>query len=175
MGNVSSRWPFYGFVTFLVVLSGGFATGLWSMTLAGQPPPKIWLIVITYLILYKKYPSNILFSYFLLFWVQQFTVAPLKVLMLDTLFVYATLSFIRSKIFWFGSTYFLGASVLAIVLFKTGYLIFSRLFEPSIAPVMFIDFILELGWTVVFVLPIYRLMKWLDEKFDSEARGDFVT
>lgn len=173
MTSVSNRWPFFVIVSFLVLVCGGFSSGLWSMMLASQPPPAMWLIILTYLLVYKKFPQNILFSYFLVFLVHQFTVTPMKVLLLSTMLLFVTLTFLRSKIFWFGSTYFLGAVAYSLFLFKLSYLFCSKYLENSLAPVMIVDFILEMGWTLLATVPLYRVMKWLDDKFDSEPRGEF--
>jgi hypothetical protein len=158
------RFNFLNLVLMMAMglLLSGLQTTFWFQIFGSLPAPLLWLNLVLYLILYRKPMEGILSIYLLGLFLRPFTAMPLGILWLDLLAVFAVMSFIKKRVFWPSSRYFVMASFGIGLCYHLAYFLSSHWFESNPATISFFHRFFEIIFTTVTSLPIYISLSWLD-------------
>lgn len=144
------------------IVACAFQSTVWPAIFGTFVSPPVWLLVIIWLSLYRPQPGTILFLYALGIVACSFTAMPMKMMFSSILVVHLALSYSRQRVFWWGSSYFVLAAVAAVTIYHVGYLLLSRLLEPTPAawlPLERLGQILLAVPAAAVIYPIMRLME----------------
>jgi len=168
---VKIRWSkllnFFVMMLLLLLLSG-FQSTFWYQLFGSVPAPMLWLCLIVYVALYRKFYPAIFTIYIMAIALTSFTVMPIKMLLPCLLAVYLILYSIRSRVFWEGSAYYTIMCTLAAISYHVIYFIGSWLIERNPAPINFLDRVVQLALTPAFGVPMF----WLLTKIDKLSKDD---
>lgn len=148
-------------LTQIVLVS--FQTSLWMQVLGNFPPPQLWLPAFVYWALYRKPPESIAMLYLTVFIAGSLTALPYSLLLLILIAIYVGLFFLKERIYWSGSTFFMLACGFSILLFPITHFIFSWFMEanPIHDPELF-NWIISILLTMLCALPLYHLFSLID-------------
>ena len=164
------RFNFLNFILILVVglILSGLQTTFWFQIFGSLPAPLLWLNLVLYLILFRKPMEGILTIYVLALFLRPFTAMPLGVLWLSLLAVFVVMSFVKKRVFWPSSRYFIFASLGIALCYHLAYLLTSAWFEVNSANVNFFHRFFEVLFTMVTAAPLYYVLSWLDRVTNKE-------
>lgn len=167
-----SRW----ISTFLVFfLSCLIQTTLWPMMFGDIPAPQLWLMIITYIGIYRQPTEGLITAYILGYLMTAFTLMPLKIILISVLLVFGVVYLIRSRLFWGGNGYFTMMVAIALVTHHLGYIFISRFMENNPTGIDFMTRFQQILITPIFSLIIYKLLQIHEKKiihdYVSDPRG----
>lgn len=151
------------------LLLSGLQTTFWFQIFGSLPAPLLWLNLVLYLILYRKPMEGILTIYLFGLFLRPFTAMPIGVLWLNLLVVFALMSFVKKRVFWPSSRYFVTASLGVAITYHLSYLLISRWFEINSATVSFFHRFFEVVFTTVTAAPLYFVLSWVDRVTHKET------
>lgn len=144
-----------------------FQTSFWPFVLGTFPAPQLWLILVVFIAL--KWPTfrTIFFIYFLGLVLTRFSYVPLKMawtsLLMLLFFVWIFKNRIHSTSLFYFSILVTGGSLF----YSIGYILLSRWLEPVPTSIHFLHRILEMGCNFLFSIPVYKLLDFIDRRFES--------
>lgn len=157
----------------LVILLGlvlcGIQTTFWFQIFGSLPAPLLWLNLALYLILYRKPMEGILTIYLLGLFLRPFTAMPLGVLWLTMLVIFSLMSFVKKRVFWPGTRYFMLASIGIAVAYHLAYFFISKWFEVNPATFSFFHRFFEIVFTALTSIPLFVVFSFLDRVTNKET------
>ena len=145
------------------IFLAGFQTTFWFQLFGGITPPMLWLNLVLYLILYRKPVEGILMTYAVVLIFSGFSAAPVGVLWLNLLVVFAIVSFVKVRIFWPGSRYFFLASLGISLCYEITMISLSHYTDMHPTTLQFGRRLIEVIFTPLTSIPIYVLLAWIDD------------
>ena len=94
-----------------------FQTTFWFQVVGGVTAPMLWLLVFLYITLYRTLTEAIFINYALALVISPFTSMGLGTLWTIALAFTLIVSFVKVRVFWPGTRYFIAASALATIAF----------------------------------------------------------
>ncbi|MBK9321759.1 MAG: hypothetical protein IPM97_02180 [Bdellovibrionaceae bacterium] len=152
----------------LLLLLSGFQSTFWYQLFGTVQAPMLWLCLIVYVALYRKFYHAIFTTYIMAIALTGFTAMPIKMLLPCLLAVYLILYSIRSRVFWEGPAYYTIMCTLATFSYHVVYFAASWLIERNPTSVNFLDRFIQLALTPAFGIPMF----WLLTKIDKMTRDD---
>lgn len=156
-------------ILLLALILSGVQTTFWFQIFGSLPAPLMWLNLVLYLILYRRPLEAILTIYLIGLFLQPFTAMPLGVLWLTMLTLFLFMSFVKKRVFWPGSQYFLLASFGIGIGYHIAYFIISRWFEANPATFSFFHRFLEIIFTTLTAGPLYIVFATIDRFTHKET------
>lgn len=102
---------------FAVLVLGTMQTSLWFQIFGYFPAPALWLCAVVFISLYRSLTEAAFMIYAFSFLMSTMTVMPMALLMTATMGVGLATKFVKQRIYWPGSGYFMIACGLASLLF----------------------------------------------------------
>lgn len=150
-------------------------TTLWPMMFGDLPSPQLWLIIITYIAIYREPTEGIITVYALGYLMTAFTLMPLKIILISVLFVFGVIYLIRSRLFWGGNGYFTMMVAIGLMTYHIGYFCISRFIEANAVSIEFMTRIQQILITPIFSFFIYKFLQIYEKKiihdYVSDPRG----
>lgn len=147
----------------------GTQTTLWFYLLGQSATPQLWLIVVVYLVLYRKFSLIFFYVYFVGFIVAAFSAVPLGTLLPTLGLLTATLAYIKSRFFWPNTRYFVFACFFSALLFHSLFIFVSYVVETNTVQLSLSSRAMEVLLTTLFAMPLYWLLKGMDRWTWSDA------
>lgn len=173
-----SRWSFiYNIVTFFVilVLLCGLQSTFWLQVFGSIPAPLLWLNLMVFVMLYKRFTNALFLIYALGFTLTAFTLAPLKIFWFALLILFALIYFIKKRIYWTGAGYYTIMCAFASIAFHVIYLIVSRILEKNPANLEFTSRMMQIILTPFFAPLTYwiliRITRNVGEELSHQTGG----
>ncbi len=165
------RFNFLNLILMMLIglVLSGLQTTFWFQIFGSLPAPLLWLNLVLYLILFRKPMEGILTIYLFGLFLRPFTAMPLGVLWLNLLAVFAVMSFVKKRVFWPSSRYFIMASLGMSVAYHIFYLLISKWFEINPATISFFHRFFEVVFTTVAAAPLYFVLSWVDRVTQKET------
>lgn len=175
---MKSRWSFYYnilvFFTMLMLLCG-IQTTFWLQIFGDIPAPLLWLNLMIFIMLYKRFSHALFLIYALGFSLMAFSLAPLKLIWISLLLLFGVVYFIKKRIFWTGAGYYTIMCAFSGVAFHIIYLVASRILEKNPAHIEFTSRMLQIILTPFFAPATYwmltKLTKNMGEELTHETGG----
>lgn len=138
-------------------------TSLWMQILGSFPAPQLWLPGFIYWSLYRRPPESIAMLYLTVFMAGSLTALPYSLLLLILVFIYVGVYFLKERIYWSGSTFYMLACGFAVLLFPFSHFVLSWILEanPIHDPELF-NWIISILLTMLLSLPLYHLFTFID-------------
>ena len=156
-------------ITLHGLILSGIQTTFWFQIFGSLPAPLLWLNLVLYLILYRKPFEAILTIYFLALFLRPFTAMPFGVLWLTMFGIFALISFVKKRVFWPGTRYFLLASIGIAISYHIAYFFISRWFEANPATFSFFHRFFEIVFTALTSIPLFVVFSTLDGMTNKET------
>ncbi|MBX2989063.1 MAG: hypothetical protein KF802_14330 [Bdellovibrionaceae bacterium] len=155
----------------ITLLACGVQTVLWPNIFGELTAPPLWLLVITWLSLYRERSSTILLVYAAGWLTSAFTAMPLKMMFTSLLILHLVVTFTRQRIFWSGVSYFVLASVCSVAAFQIIYMALSVFLEPVRAAWLPLERIVQLLLVVPSSFVVYVVMNRFELPHPAEQRA----
>lgn len=126
--------------------------------------PVIWILFISYIILYRPFIQSLVLNYIFCILLHSSSGVSLRALLLSMIAITILLNVVKKRVFVPGFQYFLIMSSLGLLAFQLFYTLISSLVEPVPALFNFQTRIFELLLTPLFAAPVFVAMEWLDKK-----------
>lgn len=138
-------------------------TSLWMQVLGDFPAPQFWLPALVYWSLYRKPYESVAMVYLTTILAGSLTVLPYSLLLLTLILIYLSLFFLKERIYWSGSTFYMLACGFSTLLFPIAHLVISWVLEPNPIhdPEPF-HWIISVLMTMLISLPLYRVFTLID-------------
>ena len=156
------------FIVLIALFLSGLQTTFWFQVFGSLPAPQFWLVMILYLILFRKPTEGILTIYLVGLILNPFTGMPLGMIWATLLILFVMMSFVKKRVFWPGPQYFLIASLGLSVAYHVVYFILSRALEANPAPISFFHRFFEILFTTLVSVPLYTALAWIDHMTSKE-------
>ena len=147
------------------LLLAGLQTSFWFQLFGSTTPPLLWLVVFTYIIIYRVGMSALLQLMFLGLMLAYFSGTSLKVFYICLLSYYFIIYFIKSRIFWNGAGYFLLMCAVGSVAYHVIFVAATILMDRSRPDSLWLERATQILFTPAFAFPIFWLMQRLDSMF----------
>lgn len=148
----------------ITVFLTSIQTSLWYHFFGSLAGPLIWLLILTYLNLYKKPLEAILLSYFVGVQIYYFGWIPIGFLFTLILILFSLTWLVKERIFWPGHGYFMYASIASVVAYHILYLLGSWIFEGvHIRELNLLDRLVQCLITPIFAIPVFYILKFLEK------------
>ncbi len=147
------------------LLLAGIQTSFWFHLFGSTTPPLLWLVVFTYVIIYRTGVSSLFQLMFLALMLASFSGASVKVFYVCLVTYYLFIYFIKSRIFWNGAGYFLIMCSVGSVAY---HIIFSGatiIMERTRPEWLLLERATQILLTPAFSFPIFWMMQRLDSLF----------
>ncbi len=152
----------------LAALLAGFQTSFWFQVFGSVTPPLIWLVVFTYIAVYREGVSVVAQLMALTMMLAAFSVTGLKVFYGTLLIYYVFIHILKSRIFWSGPGYFLMICSIGSVAFHVIFYTLSSGIEDSVAEPLFVERFTQILLTPAFAFPVYWVMHFIDGLFTKK-------
>jgi hypothetical protein len=160
----------------LTILCCGLQTVVWPNIFGSLTSPPLWLLIIVWLSVYRQGLGTVLLIYGVGWIASAFTAMPLKMMFTSLLLLHLLISMAKERVFWYGTSYFVLASVSAVTLFHFIYLSLSFVIEPVHAAWLPFERITQILLSVPFALLMYNIMSFLDRPVvEASAREGGAT
>jgi len=161
---VQTRYKFLNsfVLTLLLMMSCGFQTSLWFQITGGAPAPQLWLLILLYISLYRPYFFAMGFIYFLTVVIKSFSAVPLGILWCCFFVIVSLSAFVKSRLFWSSTRYFIIASFCFSLFFNICFLALSHFVEDNPAGLSLFTRMSEILLTTLFSGPMYWLLIQID-------------
>ena len=146
----------------LLVLCGAQTTW-WNYVFGSSLSPALWLLVVIYLILYRRLTHVFFYVYFAGFVVSSFSAMPLGTLLPTLGILTAVLAYVKSRFFWPNTRYFVIASFSSVLFFHILLVVVSHAFESNPAGWDALERLVQTVMTTLFAMPMYWLLRGLDK------------
>src|SRR5688572_24837556 len=103
-------WPaalHFSIIFIFSLFLAGFQTSFWFQIFGAVTPPLMWLVVLTYIALYREGVLAVFQVLILTMMLAAFSVTGLKVFYGTLMFYFIFIYILKSRIFWSGAGYFL--------------------------------------------------------------------
>ena len=147
------------------LLLAGFQTSFWFQLFGGITPPLLWLVVFTYIIIYRTGLPALFQLMFLGLMLASFSGTSLKVFYLCLLAYYLVIYFIKSRIFWSGAGYFLLMCTVGAVSYHVIFSSVTILLERNRPEWLLVERLTQILLTPAFAFPIFWFLQGLDAMF----------
>lgn len=158
--------------TLALLFACALQTTAWPDIMGSFTQPPLWLLIIAWLSLYRPVKGTILLIYFLGFLASAFTIMPLKMIFFALLILHVALTLTRERVFWSGSTYFVLAGTAAVAAYHVIVLLLSRVLEPSPAPWLIVERLLQIAMAAPCAIAIYPVMNFLERPLQTDVLVD---
>ena len=156
------------FIILIALFLSGLQTTFWFQIFGSLPAPQFWLNMILYLILFRKPIEGILTVYLVGLILNPFTAMPLGMIWATLLILFVCTSFVKKRLFWPGSRYFLMASFGMCLAYHVVYFVLSRWLEINPAPISFFHRFFEIVFTTLISVPMYMGLAAIDHLTSKE-------
>jgi hypothetical protein len=148
-------------------------TSLWMQIFGDFPPPQFWLPIFVYWAVYRRSYESILMIYLSMLMVGSMTALPYGILLLILVVLYIGLYYLRDRIYWSGSTFYMLACGFSTLVFPIAHLVISWILEsnPIHDPELF-HWIISILMTMLLSLPLYRILSFVDRLIPRFEGGD---
>lgn len=165
------RYNFLNLFILLVLslLLSGFQTTFWFQMFGHFPSPLLWLNLVLYLILYRRSEESIFLIYFIALIIKPFTAMPIGILWLTLLALHTATLFMKKRVFWPSTRYFLFASFGISLGYHITYIFISRWLDHNPTQINFFHRLLEIIFTTLSATPMYYLLTWMDRWTQKET------
>lgn len=153
----------WSLITLFIYILCGVQTSLWFQFASGTPAPQFWLVVLLYLVLYRSYIQALTYSYFLAFIIKSFSSASLSLLLPLFFILVSPASYIKGRMFWPSTRYFLFATFIFTLSFHVLSIFLSYYIENTGAPLALTQRAIEITLTLIAAAPIYWVMNFIDQ------------
>ncbi len=146
-------------------------TSFWLQVFGDFPAPQFWVPGFVYWAVYRKSFEAIAMVYLTVFMAGGLTALPYSLLLLILILVYVGLYYLKDRIYWSGSTFYMLACGFAAICFPVMHVIISWITEPNPIhdPELF-HWIISVLMTMLLSLPLYRFFGFID-RFIPRAEG----
>ncbi len=152
-------------ISALGLLLAGFQTSFWFQMFGEVAPPLLWLVLFTYIIIYRTGMAALLQLVVLGMLLAYFSGVSLKVFYLCLLSYYCVIYFIKSRIFWSGAGYFLMMCSLGSIFYHVIFSVVTIMIERSRPEWLLVERATQILLTPAFAFPFFWLMQRLDSVF----------
>lgn len=114
---------------FAALILGTLQASLWYQVFGYFPAPALWICVVAFVGLYRPLPEAAAVIYASSFIISPMTVMPMGLIMIAAMAVGLTVKFVKQRIYWPGSGYFMIVCGASALLFHIFHLIGSLIFE----------------------------------------------
>lgn len=161
-----------GLVVVANVLSA-FQTSLWMQVLGGFPPPFFWVIVLTYVILHRHVTEGVFLVYLFTLSLSAYTSLPFEQLLLTNMSSLVLILLIKNRIYWSSPNYFMLMTATSTFLHFVLVFVLSQFLDhnPLRSPELF-SWTISFLMTILFSIPIYRVLKWWDRVTDRDELAE---
>lgn len=177
--NYKKNYPLFFFLIITVTfVFASLQSILWPQIVGSVSSPILWLNVLVYQILYKKFKEAIFTNYLIGLILSSYTSMNLGYLWGLILFISSLAAFIKGRVFWPGVRYYLLFCTGASIVYHIFLYSMSQILEINAVDLNLISRTTEILLTAVSAAPIYWLMTWFDricEKEEAPSRGELAT
>lgn len=164
----------FSVIFILAALLAGFQTSFWFQILGSVTPPLMWLVVFTYIAVYRDGVSVVAQLMALTMMLAAFSIASLKVFYGSLLIYYVFIHLLKSRIFWSGPGYFLMICSIGSVGFHIIFYTLATGMDNTASDPLLLERFTQILLTPAFAFPIYWLMHFIDKLFSKkELDTDF--
>ena len=150
-------------ITLLLAVFCGLQSSFWYQLTGGAPAPQLWLLLILYLALYRTYIQAMISVYALSLVIKAFSAVPLSMLWSTLFLVVTASSFIKGRMFWSNTRYFVIAAASFVTSFNLIYYVLSKLIEENSVTLSFFTRLAEIALTTLCAAPVYWLLLAIDK------------
>ncbi len=152
-------------ISVLGLLLAGFQTSFWFQMFGAVAPPLLWLVIFTYIIIYRTGMAALVQLVVLGLLLAYFSGSALKVFYFCLLSYYGLIYFIKSRIFWSGAGYFLLMCAVGSVFYHVIFSVATIMIERSRPEWLLVERATQILLTPAFAFPLFWLMQRLDSLF----------
>ncbi|MGE3759650.1 MAG: hypothetical protein AB7H97_17925 [Pseudobdellovibrionaceae bacterium] len=162
------RVNFYYFLNLLLlliitVILGAIQTTLWPQLFGGLPAPILWLVLIAYLGLYRRFWESIFLVYACAACLAPYTAMSIGFYMLLLLILVALVQFAKTRIFWPGPGYFLIAVASLGVAYHVLHISMSYFFEAvPMTSLEILSRLIQILLTPMTAIPLFFIFQLID-------------
>jgi hypothetical protein len=140
-----------------------FQTSLWMQVLGGFPPPLMWVVLMTYVVLHRHVWEGVMMTYILTFVIGSFTAEPFEHLLLANLVCLIFILLVKNRIYWTSTNYFMMMSGATTILHFVLVVVMSQFLDhnPLRSPEFF-QWMISFLLTLLVSLPMYWFLRRLD-------------
>lgn len=153
---------------FIMVLLCGIQTVLWPNITTHLTAPPLWLILLTWIALYRDQRETILLIYLLGWLATAFTAMPLKMMLFSLLILFVLIRQVKERVFWPGTPYFVLIGTLSVVAFQVIYITLSYFLEPTPVAWLPLERLTIVLWAAPSALLIHTLMSRIEVSAPAE-------
>ena len=155
--------------TLLGSLFGVLQSSLWFLILKDKINPPLWILGLSYLTLYRTPSQGLLWTYVYGLCLYAMTVAPFSRLFCLLLGVFVFIQVVKKYFFQTGGAYFFLIVVCASLFYELFYFVFSFIvYNEGFSSFYFFYLFLHFFTPILFCLPFYRLMTFIDRVTQQE-------
>lgn len=140
----------------------GLQTNFWFSIVGSVASPQLWLIIALYVTLYRKVYHSVFINYLIGIILTSFSSASIGMLWPTLLIITVLAYFVKSRMFWPSTRYFIVSTFSFTLLFHIVYFIFSKTFEVNAVRMSLFARITEILLTGLFAAPLYWFLSWID-------------
>ncbi|GIL16568.1 MAG: hypothetical protein BroJett040_03190 [Oligoflexia bacterium] len=141
----------------------GFQTNIWFSFTGNSPSPQLWLIITLYVTLYRKIYVSVFINYLIGIVLASFSSVSVGILWPALLIITVLAHFVKSRMFWPSTRYFVISTFSFSVLFHIIYFITSHLLENNPTRLSFFTRLSEILLTGLWAAPMYWALTWIDK------------
>ncbi len=158
----------------LTLILAGAQTTVWFLFFGASPAPALWMIVMTYLAIYRRPIEGLVVCYILGLFIGAFTAMPTGILIFEILISFLFLSALKRRIFWNSPFYFLIVTAIASLTFQLSEVVLMIAIDRN--PISYFHWARRLEQMILtpfFAWPLYWVLVRLDRMTldDVDARG----
>jgi hypothetical protein len=164
--------------SFLQLLLITAQTSLWMQVLGDFPAPQFWIPVFVYWSVYRKPHESVAMIYLTTFMAGSLTALPFTLLLLVLSLVYIALYYLKDRIYWSGSTFYMLACGFSALCFPVLHLTVSWIVEANpIHDIEIFHWIISILMTMLLSLLLFRFFAFVDRLIQraegAESREGF--
>jgi hypothetical protein len=152
-------------VYIFALLLAGFQTTFWYQVFGTITPPLLWLVVFTYIVIYRAGISALFQLVFLAMMLAAFSGTNVKVFYAGLLLYFLFIYFVKSRIFWSGAGYFLLMCTVGAVAYHVIFFTLTAVIDRSRPEWLLIERATQILLTPSFAFPIFWVMQGVDAIF----------
>ena len=158
----------YAIFIALTVLLCDLQSSLWIQFFGFSPAPLLWVLVLVYWVLYRRFIESLIMLYIITYILSLFTTAHFGLLCFNLHCILFIIYFIKGRLYLEGPLYFMAITATACFIFPPLHSLNNVLLTklPWIYPDVF-SWIMNILLTMLASLPTYQLFVWVDSKVRS--------
>lgn len=154
------------FLIYLIALvMAGLQTTVWFQIFGSITAPLLWLVVFTYVALYREGFAAAFQLMVMALMLAAFSGISVKTFYLGLLIYFIVIYFVKSRVFWSGSGYFLMMVTLGAFTYHVIFYILSYIVEKNLADLLILERLTQILLTPSFAIPLYWLLTGVDGIF----------